>query len=59
MLNQPQTEAELAALPRARDRGQPYGDDRWMQRTAKALGIESSLCPPGRPKKALAHQNGL
>jgi hypothetical protein len=46
-------------LHRARDRGQPYGQDRWVQKTASALGIESSLRPPGRPKKGLLEKNGL
>lgn len=51
LLNQPQTESELAALRGARDRGRPYGDLRWMEKTAKRLGIESSIRPIGRPKK--------
>jgi putative transposase len=59
MVNQVQNEKELAALHRARDRGQPYGQDRWVQKTASALGIESSLRPPGRPKKQLLEKNGL
>ena len=59
MVNQVQNEKELAALHRARDRGQPYGQDRWVQKTASALGIESSLRPPGRPKKGLLEKNGL
>jgi hypothetical protein len=42
-----------------RDHGQPYGQDRWVQKTASALGIESSLRPPGRPKKQLLEKNGL
>ena len=58
-VNQAQTEAELAALRRARDRGQPYGDARWTERTAKALGIESSLRSPGRPKTRRSDENGL
>jgi hypothetical protein len=52
MVNQVHNEKELAALHRARDHGQPYGQDRWVQKTASAPGIESSLRPPGRPKKA-------
>jgi len=59
LVNQVQNERELAALHRARDRGQPYGEDRWAQRTAKSLGIESSLRPPGRPKKPPMEKNGL
>jgi hypothetical protein len=53
LVNQVQNEKELAALHRDRDRGHPYGEDRWVQKTASALGIESSLRPPGRPKKQL------
>ena len=30
-INKPQTEAELAALHRARDRGRPYGDEGWRR----------------------------
>jgi hypothetical protein len=26
-------------------------DERWVKRTAAALGLESSLNPPGRPQK--------
>jgi hypothetical protein len=51
LVNKAESEEELAALRRAGDRGQPCGEERWMQRTAKALGIESSLRPVGRPKK--------
>jgi putative transposase len=59
LVNPVQNEKELAALHRARDRGQPYGQDRWVQRTAAALAIESSLRPPGRPKKLPVDKNGL
>lgn len=48
-VNQPQTEAELAALRIAVRRGTPFGATQWQQRTAKRLGIESSLRPVGRP----------
>jgi len=57
LVNKAESEEELAALRRAGDRGQPYGEDRWMQRTAKALGIESSLRPVGRPKKHPRRRN--
>jgi REP-associated tyrosine transposase len=50
-VNAPQTEAELAALRRSIDRGAPFGNDRWRERTAKRLGLESSLRPRGRPRK--------
>ena len=47
----PQTEAELAALRRSVARGRPFGHDAWVQRTAKRLGLEATLCPQGRPPK--------
>jgi putative transposase len=54
VLNQPQTDAELAAVHVAKDRGRPYGDERWASKIAGRLGIESSLRPIGRPKKVKA-----
>ena len=51
-VNAPQTEAELAALRRSIARGAPFGDERWSERIAKRLGLESSLRPRGRPKKS-------
>lgn len=50
-VNEPQDEKELAAIRRSRDRGVPFGDDAWVSRTAKQLSLESTLRPPGRPKK--------
>jgi putative transposase len=50
-VNAPQTEAELLALQRSIDRGSPFGDNRWSERAAKRLGLESSLRPRGRPRK--------
>ena len=45
------TEAELAALRRCVERCAPYGSPAWVERTAAQLGLESSLNPPGRPRK--------
>jgi putative transposase len=50
LVNHPQTEAELEAIRRSVIRGQPYGDDAWVKRTARRLGLESTLRPRGRPK---------
>ena len=59
-INKPQTEAELAALHRAQDRGRPYGDERWTPRTAQRLGTQSALRSIGRPKKKVrAAKKGL
>jgi putative transposase len=50
-VNEPQTEAELAALRRCVQRGSPFGDENWTEQTARALGLESTLRPRGRPRK--------
>ena len=50
-VNAPQTEAELVALRRSCVRGTPYGSAEWVNKTAKALGLEATLRKPGRPKK--------
>lgn len=51
-VNEPQTKAELEAIRRSLIRGQPYGSSRWVQRTAKRLGLESTLRKRGRPSAA-------
>jgi hypothetical protein len=35
-------------------RGAPYGDELWQKQTAAALGLESALRQPGRPRKQMA-----
>jgi putative transposase len=51
MVNRAETEAELAALHRSVNRGAPFGEETWQRKTAKKLGLDSSLRPTGRPKK--------
>jgi putative transposase len=51
LVNEPQTEAEVEALRRSVQRGQPYGADTWVKETARTLGLESTLRRPGRPRK--------
>ncbi|HUG90411.1 MAG TPA: transposase [Planctomycetaceae bacterium] len=51
-VNRPQTEAEVQAVRHCMTRGAPYGDERWVKRTAVRLGLESTLRPRGRPRKA-------
>ena len=46
-----ETEAELAALRRSVARGMPFGEESWQERTAKRLGLESTLRARGRPRK--------
>ena len=50
-VNRAQTEAELAALRRSVQRGQPYGEENWVRMLAGKLGLESTLRPRGRPRK--------
>lgn len=49
-VNQVETEAELSALRRSAWSGTPFGETVWRQRTAKRLGLESTLRSAGRPK---------
>ena len=51
LVNEPQTEAELEALRRSVNRGQPFGSALWQARTAKKLDLEHTFSKPGRPKK--------
>jgi putative transposase len=47
----PQSEAELEALRRSVVRGSPFGEASWQERTAKRLGLQSTLRARGRPRK--------
>ncbi len=51
LVNQPQTEAEVAALRCCVNRGRPFGDPNWVTDAAKRLGLECAVRPRGRPKK--------
>jgi hypothetical protein len=50
-VNQIETEAKLKALGRSTQGGTPFGETVWQQATAKRLGLESTLPPPGRPRQ--------
>lgn len=49
-VNQAETATELEALRTNVQRGRPFGTEAWVARTAKRLGLESTLRPCGRPK---------
>jgi len=51
-VNKPQTEGELAALRQSVRRGRPYGNETWVDRVVRKLGLESTMRPQGRPRKA-------
>ena len=46
-----ENDADLKALRRSAGRGRPYGDPDWQRQTARRLGLQCTLRPPGRPRK--------
>jgi putative transposase len=58
-VNTPQTEAEVEQLRESTRRGRPFGHDAWVKDTARRLGLESSMRPRGRPRKAAGDQPTL
>src|SRR5262249_6118043 len=50
-VNAAQSEAEIEAVRRALQRGNPYGEEACKKRPAKALGLKSTLSSRGRPRK--------
>ena len=54
-VNEPQTEAELSAIRRCIQRGNPYGDATWTKKMITRFGLETTLRPRGRPRK---HEKG-
>jgi len=51
VVDTPETEKELEALRRSVNRGTPFGEESWTERTAAKLGLEFTLNPVGRPRK--------
>ncbi|MGI8978655.1 MAG: transposase [Pirellulaceae bacterium] len=47
-VNEPQTDAELAAIRHSVIHGRPYGANDWVNQTARKLGLESTLRGRGR-----------
>lgn len=50
-VNQPLSAGDLERIRQSVTRGSPFGDDRWVSKTAQDLGLESTTRPRGRPKK--------
>jgi hypothetical protein len=46
-----QEDQTLAAIRRSSATGLPYGDDRWVDRLARKLGLDLTIRPRGRPRK--------
>jgi putative transposase len=58
-VNEALTEKERTALARSVTRSVPFGSEQWTAETVKRCGLESTIRPRGRPKKAcLTNQNG-
>jgi putative transposase len=49
-VNRVETARELEALRLCVKRSRPYGQERWQQRTARRLGLESTFRPRGQPR---------
>jgi putative transposase len=49
-VNAPMTDAEVEALRHSVNRGTPFGRELWVLRTARRLGLETSLHQRGRPR---------
>jgi putative transposase len=52
LVNEPQTAAEIAEIRTCVNRQRPFGERGWVLEQAKALGMEQSLMPFGRPRKS-------
>lgn len=55
-VNQQTTFKDIDALQSCLQRGTPYGAPQWVKSAARLLGLESTLHPRGRPKKAEKEQ---
>jgi putative transposase len=49
-VNQPQSDAEEESLQEHIRRGRPWGDQAWVEQTARQLHLEKTLHPRGRQK---------
>ena len=47
-----ETETELEALRRSANRERPFGTETWEKAVAGRLGLQHTMRPRGRPKKA-------
>ena len=51
-VNQPMDDRVIQSVRKSLTRGTPLGDDRWTTRVASRLGLDITLRPRGRPRKA-------
>ena len=51
-VNRPDRASELEALRLSVKRGRPFGEEAWVRRLARRVGMDSTLRPRGRPRAA-------
>ncbi len=51
LVNEPQTDDQLQTLRLCVNRDRPFGSRAWFVRTIKKLDLQSTIRPPGRPRK--------
>jgi putative transposase len=51
-VNEPLSDEDLHRLRLSAERGRPFGDESWSLKTARRLGLESTLRSRGRPRKS-------
>jgi putative transposase len=51
-VDQPMTAKEQEKMQRSRDRQAPFGTSEWQRKISREMGLESTLKPLGRPRKA-------
>jgi putative transposase len=50
-VNEPQTLAEIESIRTCIRRQRPFGAETWVEREARALGLQQSVTPLGRPPR--------
>jgi putative transposase len=56
-VNEPITTREMQRLKPSLDRGRPFGEDRWLDRTVQRLHLEHTIRKEGRPKRQQRREN--
>jgi putative transposase len=57
-VNAPLTARELERVRVSLERGRPYGGDEWVRQIVNNLGLEHTVRPEGRPRKASQSATG-
>jgi putative transposase len=59
LVNERMDDDALDQVRRCVQKGMPYGDEAWVVRTAKRLGLQSTLRSPGRPRGSGGRKAGV